>query len=270
MIDFGKDMPIMIEQIYETAQNLVRDAGRMFIDVADNKMVTIKDGTSNFATMIDYRVQEYMVNELEHIIPGSNIITEESSSNIYNLDRPTWILDPVDGTINISHDFKYSAISLALFLERRPVLGIVYNPYLDEMFHARCGRGAFLGSTPISASKTCRIRDSLITFGTTPYDRSKAERTFSTVEQVFLNCQDIRRSGSAALDISYIACGRTEGFFELCLQPWDYAAGMLILLEAGGQLTDWQGNKPDPLKPSAILATNGLIHGQMMDILKRY
>lgn len=255
--------------IVKEAESAVYEAGRLFLDTSNSGTFVTKEGTANFATHIDYMVQEYMVKKLNAIIPGSNIITEESSNNEYSMEKPTWILDPVDGTINIAHNFMHSAVSLALFVDGRPELGIVYNPYTGEMFTGCSGKGAFLNNNAFRVSKKDKLSEALLLFGTTPYDRSKAGETFSLVEEIFLNCQDIRRSGSAALDIAYVACGRAEGFFELNLQPWDYAAGMVILQEAGGIMTNWGGESPDVLHPSSILADNGLIHSQMTDIINK-
>ena len=205
---------------------------------------------------------------MNDIIPGSNIITEETERNDFCLDRPTWILDPVDGTTNLLHGYGHSAVSLALFMDGKALAGWIYNPRSNEMFTGEAGKGACLNGEKIQVSSNSLLEDCLISFGTTPYDRRRAKETFSIIEHIFMECQEIRRSGSAALDLAYVACGRTDGFFELCLQPWDFAAGLLILEEAGGKLTDWEGKRPDSISQSGIIASNGLIHDILLKHIK--
>lgn len=147
-------------------------------------------------------------------------------------------------------------------------MGMIYNPYMNEMFFGVTGQGACINNEAIKVSKIPLLKDCLIGFGTTPYDREKADTTFKILSKVFKNSQEIRRTGSAALDIAYVAVGRIEGFFELRLQPWDYAAGLIILEEAGGKITNWQGEKPSLIQPDSILATNELIHKELIQMMK--
>lgn len=260
-----------MENIMQQAEIAIKEAGKFFLDTTiDANGITEKKGTANYVTQVDYLVQEFLLEKLNGIIPGSNVITEESSENIFNLDRPTWILDPVDGTTNLMYGYRHSAISLALFLEGKPAMGIVYNPTADEMFAGGVGKGAYLNGKSICVSANSSLKDCVISFGTTPYYREKADVTFDILKNAFLNSRDIRRSGSAALDVAYVACGRTDGFFELNLQPWDYAAGMIILREAGGVITDWNGDGPSVLSSDSILATNGLIHQSMMELVNKH
>lgn len=246
---------------------IIREAGKFFSYAIDERETIRKEGTANFATQVDFLVQDFLVEKLSEMIPGSNIITEESDDNQYHLTRPTWILDPVDGTINFAHHFHHSAISLALFEENRPDMSVIYNPTADEMFTAEWGKGAFLNGVPIYASSLPVLNECLLLFGTTPYHREKAKESFNLAQCFFMKCQDIRRSGSAALDIAYIAAGRADGFFEMNLQPWDYAAGMLLLKEAGGSITRWNGEPLSVLSPGSVLATNGFVHEEMLQVI---
>lgn len=257
----------MMKHLRGKLEHVVREAGQLFRSPDLVKEHVVKKGAANYATLVDFQVQDFLLNELSKIIPGCNIITEESNNNIFDLEKPTFILDPVDGTTNLMHDYRHSSVSLALVIERKPAIGIIYNPSSNEMFTGESSKGAFLNGEDIKASLTGSLKDSLIGFGTTPYDRGKAKMTFDMVEKVFLNCRDIRRTGSAALDIAYVACGRNDGFFELNLQPWDFAAGLLILKEAGGVITNWSGEELNIISPESILATNGLIHKSIMDLL---
>ena len=255
-----------IEAIKVRVESALKEAGCFFTYSGFAQDTAVKKGHANFVTGIDYQVQNYLIKQLNEIIPGSNIITEETERNEFCLARPTWILDPVDGTTNLLHGYGHSAVSLALFMDGKALAGWIYNPRSNEMFTGEAGNGACLNGEKIKVSSNSLLEDCLISFGTTPYDRKRAKETFSIIEHIFMDCQEIRRSGSAALDLAYVACGRTDGFFELCLQPWDFAAGLLILEEAGGKLTDWEGKRPDSISQSGILATNGLIH----DLLFRY
>jgi myo-inositol-1(or 4)-monophosphatase len=253
---------------YKAVEETVKKASRFFTDKELYKAKTQKEGDANFVTEVDYAVQEYLVKELGRIIPGSNIITEESADNQYNFAKPTWILDPVDGTTNLMHQYRHSCISLALILGGSPVVGMVFNPYLKELFSGISGQGAYLNDIPFETSRVSSLAGGLIGFGTTPYDRSKAKATFEAVGTVYARAQEIRRSGSAALDIAYVACGRLDGFFEMMLQPWDFAAGAIILEEAGGRITDWQGKPLDLLKPSGVIASNALIYDELSEIIR--
>lgn len=254
-------------RIKERTEEAIREAANFFTDsILDKKMIS-KKGFANFVTEIDYKVQDFLEHKLTEIIPGSNIITEESVSNIYKLEKPTWIVDPVDGTTNLMYNYQHSAISVGLILNGKPYMGFIYDPALKEMFFAEKGKGAYLNNTIINVSQNEILEDCLMGFGTTPYDRAKAEATFELVKNVFVKCRDVRRSGSAALDLAYVACGRIDGFFEMTLQPWDFAAGYIIINEAKGRTTDWQGHSIDLVSPGSIISTNKLIHKEMLDML---
>jgi myo-inositol-1(or 4)-monophosphatase len=253
--------------IKKNTENAVLEAGRIMLDYILESRHIIEKGPANFVTEVDYKVQEFLVNRLSSIIPGSNIITEESDRNNFKLDKPTWILDPVDGTTNLMYGYRHSAVSLALFMEGKPLLGFIYNPFSGEMFIAEKGKGACLNGDKIKVSSNATLADSLITFGTTPYDKSKSKKTFDIVEKTFYHSRDVRRSGSAALDIAYIACGRIDGFFEVKLQPWDFAAGMVILEEAGGRITNLQGEELKVISADGVLASNGLIHEELQTLV---
>ncbi|PYG90317.1 myo-inositol-1(or 4)-monophosphatase [Ruminiclostridium sufflavum DSM 19573] len=257
-------MKTIEESIVEEAVKLVREAGKMLLSSMDDKKVFSKSGTANFVTEIDIRVQEKIIGGLKAILPESNIIAEETIGNEYSFGKYTWILDPVDGTTNLMYGFKYSAVALGLFAEGVPCAGIVYNPYLEEMFTAQKGKGAFVNNQKIRVTDNRLLKDSLLTFGTSPYDREKADETFRVTRNVFLKCRDVRRTGSAALDICNVAAGRSDGFYEMELQPWDYAGASIILEEAGGRITDWQGKRLSYLSKAAAIVTNGYIHDELI------
>lgn len=257
---------VLDDAIYE-AVNLVREVSEYLLCDMDDKKVLTKSGDANFVTEIDLKVQEIMIKGLKEILPESNIIAEETNENDFTLGKYTWILDPVDGTTNLMYGYKFSCIALGLVVDGRPYAGIVYNPYLKELFTARKGKGAFVNGKPIRVSYNNILEDSLITIGTSPYDKGKADETFRITKNVFLKCRDIRRSGSAALDICNVAAGRTDGFYEMELRPWDYAAASVILEEAGGCITDWSGDKLSYIYEHQAMATNGHIHLELKAVI---
>ncbi len=257
-----------MDSAINAAKDLVREAAILLLDSIDESKVVSKTGTANFVTEVDIKVQEFIVARLKEILPQSNIIAEETAHQEFFHGAYTWILDPVDGTTNLMYGYKYSAISLGLLKDGIAHAGIVYNPFIDEMFFAVKGCGAFVNDQPIKVTRNKKLSDSLITFGTSPYDRAKADETFRITKNVFDKCRDIRRSGSAALDLCNVAAGRMDGFYEMELQPWDYAASALILQEAGGRISDWYGKPVDFLNKLPVVASNGYIHEELLEELK--
>ncbi len=191
-----------------------------------------KEGHANFVTNIDREVEDYLQQALLSLVPGSQIIGEEKENSALS-DAPTWIVDPVDGTTNLIHGYRFSAVSIALCEKQRPVAGLIWQPYMKEMFYAEAGRGATMNGKEIHVSEHS-FDKALISFGTSPYHSELAEKSMKLALAYLHKCADIRRSGSAALDLAWLACGRHDAFFELTLKPWDYAAGCLIVQEAGG------------------------------------
>lgn len=249
------------------ATSAVRAAGLLILEMEQHEFSFSAKSKANYVTDIDLAVERFMVSRLRGLTPDFDLITEESPPEVTDDTRPTWILDPVDGTTNLMRGYRHSAVSLALAAGGQPILGLIYNPYSDELFTAAAGYGATLNGRPIRVSDRKRLADGLIGFGTTPYDRQLARRTFAQVEKIFLKSLEIRRSGSAALDLAYVACGRLDGFFEQILQPWDYAAGSIIVREAGGRVTNHQGEPPSLQRGDSILASNTFLHDVLLDQL---
>jgi myo-inositol-1(or 4)-monophosphatase len=246
---------------------LMRQAGKLIVSYGDRAMSIEEKSTANYVTEVDLAVQSFVLEALKNETPAFAVLAEESRKFPSNMDQPTWILDPVDGTTNLMRHYGHSAVSLALAEQGTVTLGMVYNPYTDELFSAVLGKGACLNETPIHVSDYIHLKDCLVGFGTTPYSRKNAGVTFRIAEQVFLESLEIRRSGSAALDLVFIACGRLDGFFEYELQPWDYAAGMLILKEAGGMTTNWQGQSPSLKHSDSIIASNSRVHDALLQVI---
>ncbi len=247
---------------------LVKETKAIALDRNSAHNVSVK-GLADFVTKVDTAVQEFMRVRLKELYPDIQFMSEEKDNKDIDHTGKVWILDPIDGTTNLIHDFKMSAVSLGLVDNGVPVMGIVYNPFTDELFSAHSGHGAFLNGRPIHVTSAASLADSLVLVGTSPYRKDLADVNFDIIKRLYIASEDIRRGGSAALDLCYVACGRAEGFFERNLKPWDYAAGIAILREAGGMATVFSGNEPSYSVPSDILASNGIIHEDMMKIINK-
>jgi len=235
---------------------IVRRAGEI-IRRREEMVIEEKEGHANFVTTIDENVQAYLLSALAALRPDAVAIGEEKSNDALT-DAPTWVVDPVDGTTNLIHDYRASAVSIALLEGREPVAGAVYNPYTDEFFYAEKGKGATLNGRAIHVS-SFPFDKALVAFGTSPYNAELARISLDMAHAFLLNAADIRRSGSAALDLAHLACGRHDVFFEMSLKPWDYAAGALLVCEAGGTFEmPLSKNGVDYSKNTAIFATNGV------------
>jgi myo-inositol-1(or 4)-monophosphatase len=257
--------------LIEPVSALVRDGGQLILARDDRSLPSLqieKKSEDNYVTEVDYAVQHLILDRLAQLTPDFSVIAEEAEARAFDSQRPTWILDPVDGTTNLMRDLRLSAVSLALHADGQMQLGMIYNPYANSFFHAVAGGGSFMNNQPIRVSSRTDLRDGLIGFGTTPYDRQDAHRTFVLLESVFKRVLEIRRTGSAAIDLAYVACGRLDGFFEMMLQPWDYAAGMLLIREAGGAITNWHGETPGLSSGDSILASNGSLHEPLLDLIR--
>lgn len=215
-------------------------------------------GEKDYVTEVDLQVQSRVTEQLHARYPQVQMLAEEKDNATVDTQGDYWILDPVDGTSNLMHDFHHSALSLGYCEEGELEFGMIYNPFTDELFWAQRGKGAFLNDDPIHVSNRKTLEESLILFGTCPYHRERSAEDFELFRRVFLRSQDVRRLGSAALDLAYIACGRSDLFFERDLKPWDYAAGLILVEEAGGIVTDYCRKRPDLRGNSDIVAGNGI------------
>lgn len=251
-----------LEIILKEMKEITRDAAAILL-TREGAAAIHQKGCMDYVTETDFHVQAAICKELSERFPAVQIMGEEKNNSGLNLDETVWILDPIDGTTNLIHDMRMSVISLALVKGREALAGVIYQPYTDELFSAAKGMGAFLNDRKIHVSTAGSLKDSLISIGTSPYYRDYAEWVFETSKNVFLSCQDIRRSGSAAMDLAYIAAGRIDGFFECILQPWDFAAAKIIIEEAGGKVTDLYGNKLSDTEKGGILASNGAVHEEL-------
>lgn len=223
-------------------------------------------GSIDLVTDADKAAEKYVVEELRKRFPSHGILGEEGS-RIEGSSDFLWIIDPIDGTTNFAHGLPYFAVSLGLVKAGEMVLGVVYNPIARECFVAEKGSGAFLNDQKITVSKPNTLHTSLLATGF-PYDVATTKQdNLAAYERATKASQGVRCMGSAALDLCQVAAGRVEAFWERSLQPWDIAAGALIVLEAGGQISSCTGESFDPLGHE-VCASNGLIHDELLRLIK--
>lgn len=253
----------MVQVDMEQLMKLVKSVRPLFLNHSEAEDITVK-GRADFVTKVDIRVQEYMKEQLSVAYPQVQFMGEEKDNSEVDFSGAVWILDPVDGTTNLIHDFRDSALSLALCEAGEITAGIIYQPFSEELFSAQKGKGAFCNGKPIHVSDARKLEDSLVAVGTSPYHRELAEDNFTDFRRIFDRCVDIRRMGAASVDLACVACGRVEAYFERNLKPWDFAAGKLLVEEAGGRVIDLQGRPVNPEGPSDVVAGNGCIEEQLV------
>ncbi|MGB2697870.1 MAG: inositol monophosphatase family protein [Candidatus Zixiibacteriota bacterium] len=249
---------IAIQTVLKAGEILNKNRGRV-------KKVDYK-GKINIVTEIDLLSERAILKLIKKNFSDHSILTEESKEQKTDSDYK-WIIDPLDGTTNYAHDFPSYCISIALEKEGKVILGVVYNPLLEELFTVETGKGAFLDKRRIGVSSTRSLSKSFLATGF-PYDIRESKITnLDHFANFAVRSLAVRRAGSAALDLCYLAMGRFDGFWELKLSPWDTAAATLLVKEAGGKVTDFEGKKYS-IYSKHLLATNGRIHQQMIKVLK--
>ncbi len=253
----------MVDKICAVA----RKAAEIILNADRNMQVDIKAGHGNFVTENDVKVQALIEKELGLLFPDAAFIGEEGDGNAVLCDGDCFIVDPIDGTCNFMYDYKVSAISIALLRDKKVVAGVIYQPYLDEMFYAERSKGAYLNGKPIHATNNT-VDNALVSFGTSPYYPELCDKTFDICKQLMKTCSDLRRSGSAAADLAWIAAGRADLFFELQLSPWDFAAGSLICEEAGAVIAQPNGEPLDFSKKCGVAAGSKAAFDDFIEFLK--
>jgi myo-inositol-1(or 4)-monophosphatase len=242
-------------------------AGDLLMKRFRTRMNVTHKGVIDLVTEVDLAAEALIVSALQHEFPGCAILAEEGHSGTAR-GPVTWIIDPLDGTTNYAHGLPFFSVSIGLEIEGEIEFGVVYIPTLGEVFTARRGLGACLNGTPIRVSAVSSLGTSLLTTGF-PYDiRTSRETNLEYFAEFSRRSFAVRRAGSAAMDFCYVAAGRYDGFWEIKLNPWDCAAGYLIVREAGGRVTNFHG-RPGSIYDRESLATNGLIHDSMLNILSQ-
>jgi myo-inositol-1(or 4)-monophosphatase len=257
-----KEFEIAKKAVYKAANILKKNLGKISYKLK---------GLANPVTESDLKSQELIIREIRKEFPKHSFIAEEKELNTGVSDN-TWILDPLDGTVNYAHSYPHFSISLAYVKNHILKAAIIFDPFKNEFFHSIKGKGAFLNGHRIKVSNVKSISTSLLATGFA-YDRAEKAEYYCSFYSTFLKIShDIRRAGAASLDIAWTACGRIDGYWEFNLKPWDIAAGALIISEAGGKITDFKGNDLNKIQilnwGKETLCSNRKIHKEMLNIIK--
>ncbi len=256
-----------MDELRRVLMEATQEAGKIIQEYFQGTFkIENKEGINNLVTEVDKHSEDKIVEIIRHNFPGHSIISEEMGEHIQ--DSPyQWIIDPIDGTVNFAHGIPICCVSIGLKHNDDLLLGAVYNPMMNELFFAEKGKGAYLNNNPISVSKKSNFEKACLVTGF-PYKWPKTyEHPIKVFERFILEGLPVRRLGSAAIDLCWVACGRFDGFWEYNLNSWDVAAGYLIVQEAGGRITNFDGEQYSVFDKQT-LATNGLIHDNMLRLIK--
>lgn len=252
----------------EVLLEAAREAGKIMQSYFQGTfLINNKEGVNNLVTEVDTMAEAKIIEVIKSHFPEHSIISEEVGA--LDTDSPyKWIIDPIDGTVNFAHGIPICCVSIALSYEGEVVLGAVYNPMMNELFFAERGKGATLNGIPISVSRKDDFTKACLVTGF-PYKwPDRGEHPIKVFERFILQGLPVRRLGSAAIDLCWVACGRFDGFWEYNLSPWDIAAGYLIVEEAGGRISNFDGLSYS-VYDKETLATNGLIHEAMLEQISK-
>ncbi|MFW5730684.1 MAG: inositol monophosphatase family protein [Desulfonatronovibrionaceae bacterium] len=254
------------DRLFQDTVEAVRSAGELVCSAWDKPRNIRYKGPIDLVTDTDVAVEEELKNTLGRLLPEADFLAEESAGDKVLGQGPTWIIDPLDGTTNFAHKIPFVAVSVGLWTDDQVVMGIVYLPIMQEMFAAFQGRGAFCNNREIRVSGTDSLKPALVATGFPYALLQELDSIMVYMRKVLASTRGVRRCGSAATDLAYTAAGRLDGFYELGLKPWDTAAGVCLIQEAGGKVSTFDGS---PFRPGMreILGTNALIHEQMTSLL---
>lgn len=255
----------MAEELLEFARSAAEDAGHMLLEgLEKSREVSTKSGPADLVTQYDHLAQELIASEIQDKFPNHSILAEEEFS--VEKSSTKWIVDPLDGTTNYIYNYPLFCVSIAVEQEGELTVGVVHLPVLEETFTAVKGDGAWLNGNKLSVSVTSDFSKSLLSTGF-PYDEDKVPSAIESFSRLVRKARGIRRDGAAAMDLSFVAAGRFDGFWELGLSPWDVAAGCLIVQEAGGLISDFAGGDYDIYRSDGLVATNGKIQDPLVERL---
>ena len=253
---------VMTEAARKAARALRRDFGEVEQLQVSNK------GPSDFVSAADIKAETTLRAELQKARPRFGFLMEETGEIAGEDGKHRWIIDPIDGTTNFLHGIPHFAISIGLEMEGEIIAGVVYNPIVEEMFYAEKGQGAFLNDHRLRVSARTKMTEAVIATGIPFHGRPGHEPFLKQLGRVMNEVAGVRRMGTASLDLAYVAAGRCEGFWETGLQPWDIAAGILLVREAGGFVTDFKGGQ-DVLHGGNVVAANPKLHKQLLDLVTK-
>lgn len=256
-----------IEKLLEAAKEAAYEAGEIQLSfLGKKKHVEYKSNEFDLVTEADKQSEEKILSILNTYYPEHDILGEETGCHKEHNSKYLWVVDPLDGTTNFTHNFPHFAVSIGLIKKGKIILGVVFDACKNELFWAAEGMGAYLNSEPIRVSKIDKLRNALLATGFPPGKTEITEENFIYFKEFIDKAQALRRPGAAALDLCYVACGRMDGFWELSLSPWDVTAGTCIVREAGGKVTNFDSEDFDPYAGN-ILATNKFLHNSIKEVL---
>ena len=247
----------------ENAIQWAKEAGEMLLSIQGRVGGIEEKGAVDLVSDADRRAQALILEGIERFAPEDGYLFEEDTCERHSSSGYMWVVDPLDGTTNYLHGSRHYAVSIGLQKDEERVGGIIYAPALGELFYGERGKGVVLNGKPVRVSDRARVQESLLATGF-PYDRR--ERLAPLLDEwrrALLLCRGMRRAGAAALDFAYVACGRLDGYWEHGLSPWDVCAGLFLVEEAGGRVSNERGEGPS-LKDSPLVASNGLIHEALL------
>ena len=253
---------LIIKACMKASKSLIRDFGEI-----ENLQVSTK-GPGNFVTSADKRTEKILIDELQKAHPEYGIITEETGIINKSNTEKRWVIDPIDGTMNFLNGIPQFAISIGYEEKGEIICGVIFNPIINEMFVAEKGNGAYLNNSRIRVSNKKKIKDALLVTGGPKGNSKIKDIIFSEYIKVSKNVSNVRKFGSAALDMAYVACGRFDGYWQRELNYWDIAAGIIILKEAGGFINFFEEDNNFPLKKN-IIASNSNIHSELLDLISK-
>lgn len=250
------------------ATETARMAGQLLLEKFDRGIAVRKKGDIDLVTAADIASEALIIERIKSYYPKHSILAEESGNAVVigGVNTWKWIIDPLDGTTNFAHGYPCFCVTLALEHDGEVVIGVTFDPTRNELFAAERGHGASLNNKSIRVSATEDLGEALLVTGF-PYDFKQREDFARHLTQFLLHSRGVRRDGSAAIDMAYVACGRFDGIWEEGLNPWDMAAGVLLIEEAGGQISGYDSSKFNIYSPP-VVGSNGLIHSQMTDVLR--
>jgi myo-inositol-1(or 4)-monophosphatase len=259
-----------MNQILNIAVQAATKAGEVLLEgLGTVFQISSKDGRHNLVTEYDIRSENIIIDYISSYYPDHVFLAEESGGKPPEPGQIQWIIDPLDGTVNFAHGIPIFCVSIAAVQHGRPICGVIYCPVTKELYTAMHGFGAYLNGRRIKVSDTSALQDSILVTGF-PYNvHSNPSNCIGHMVSMLRLGLPVRRLGSAALDLAYVAAGRFDGFWEINLQPWDIAAGMLLVQEAGGIITNYNGNPYDIYQGGTVLATNNKIHPEIMKQLEQ-
>ena len=249
----------------KVARDAALEAGKILKDLFGRVNHIVKKGAIDLVTEADMEAEKVILDRIHEHFPQDGILAEETGEHTHTGER-VWLVDPLDGTTNFAHTVPFFAISIALQVDDDFVLGVVSNPYMGEHFEVVKGLGAFLNGKRIRVSHNRDLQNSLLALGFPYTIQEDPHRAMDHLKKMIVRAQGVRRAGSAAIDLCYVAAGKFDGFWEEGLKPWDTAAGMLMVREAGGKVSNYEGNPYTPYS-TTIVASNSFIHEAMLAVL---